>query len=163
VTRSKKGMLGRTRVDPRWWELDERPDTTLEEELRRRGLEFPAAPELGDDELPEVLWCLIRCLGVMHVFLHSTDHLNDRQLYERLTGCVLKDRTWMPVLTEPEAMHVDITDGDQEAYLRFYADDGDRQRWGEEFPEDRIPAWEKTPFDRDRFLPRSEEMHLRFV
>jgi hypothetical protein len=37
--------------------------------------------------------------------------------------------------------------------LRYYADEKTREDWKRDFPETVLPAAEKPPFDRDRFLP----------
>ena len=41
-------------------------------------------------------------------------------------------------------------------YLKYYADEDERQRWAKEWPGDPVPPHEAPPFDRDRHLPQSD-------
>jgi hypothetical protein len=49
-----------------------------------------------------------------------------------------------PTADEPET---------NEIYLKYYADDGERDYWRHEFPEDTMPQKAELPYDRDRHLP----------
>jgi len=149
------------------WDEEEGPDTTLCEELNRRGLKFPGPDELTDEDLPCALWRLLRRLAELHVFLHSTNHLSDRELYERLWYRELPMETAMPSLDDDEALHLDlmVSGGVDEvaAYLKYYADDEERARWKEDFPAMPMPGRAAFPFDRDRFLPQREDLHARLA
>ena len=54
---------------------------------------------------------------------------------------------------------IDLTgsgsDEDNHIYLKYYADEKARVKWGHDWPGDKIPKREDPPFDRDRFLPES--------
>lgn len=139
-----------------------RAASTIGTELRRRGVEFPQPSEISDDEVREVLWCLIHCLAVLHVFVHSTDHLSDRRLYDRLYREVLKERLWLPSIDRPEAMHVDMVSGDNESYLRFYSERDGSIESLRHVHGMATHRREHPPFDRDRLLPRSDEMRIVF-
>src|SRR5947207_9442627 len=58
--------------------------TTHIQILLDRGVELPAPIDLTDAQLRAKLAELITELAKMNVYLCSTDHLNDRQLYELL-------------------------------------------------------------------------------
>jgi hypothetical protein len=98
---------------------------------------------------------LIDKLATMRVYLSSTDHLSDRDLYELLWGDVLHEQT--KIMPDADC-HLDILGGcseqDLQLRLRYYADDRERADWAEHWPEDVIPPKEKPPFDRDRLLPK---------
>ena len=47
------------------------------------------------------------------------------------------------------------SDDDIQTYLKYYADEKARVKWGHYWPDDKIPKHEDPPFDRDRFLPQS--------
>jgi hypothetical protein len=40
-------------------------------------------------------------------------------------------------------------------FLKYYADDAERRRWHEEFPDEPLPPRASLPYDRDRNLPRA--------
>jgi hypothetical protein len=56
--------------------------------------------------------------------------------------------------------HIDMvgsgSEHDLDVYLRYFANEGFRQNWKKDFPEDTIPPHETPPYDRDRHLPRCE-------
>lgn len=145
-----------------WDDDDEGPDTTLYEELTRRGLKFPEPGELADEDLPCSLWLLLRRLAELHVFLYNTNHLSDRELYARLWYRELPMETMMPRLDEDEALHLDLLGSGSEeelvAYLKYYADNLDRAQWKLDYPAMPMPERAAFPFDRDRFLPQRGEL-----
>ena len=47
------------------------------------------------------------------------------------------------------------SDDDIQTYLKYYADEKARVKWGSDWPGDKIPKHEDPPFDRDRSLPQS--------
>ena len=128
--------------------------------LRDAGVLLPAPDELSDDELEVKLWEVIRALALLGVYLESTNHVSDRDLYTFVWNVVLRDRT----LLLPEASNFvtqfDLlgrgSDDDVMNFLRYYADEETRRRWSLDFPDFPIPDRQPPPFDRDRFLPQRE-------
>jgi hypothetical protein len=45
-------------------------------------------------------------------------------------------------------------DEDTMIWLKYYADEEERQRWNLDFPDHPLPAHEPLSFDRDRHLPK---------
>lgn len=125
--------------------------------LTRSGLNVKSPDEVDDDHLNATLWDVIRGLAEIGIYLHSTDHLSDRELYVRLWTDVLRD----PMELDPEesdaCWHVDLVSGGSEEdihlYLKHYADEEERRRWAKEWPDDPLPPHVAPPFDRDRHLP----------
>jgi hypothetical protein len=46
------------------------------------------------------------------------------------------------------------SEADIALYLKYYADEDERPRWIQEWPDDQLPDREPPPYDRDRRLPR---------
>jgi hypothetical protein len=95
-------------------------------------------------------------MAELGMYLESTDHLSDRDLYRYLITDALREET---VLLEPGSgggWHISPIGGcseeDNEIYLRYYADDQSREAWRGN-SDDPLPPKEKLPFDRDRLLP----------
>ncbi len=138
-------------------ELEEEGGPPLLEQLRSVGVEVAPPDELDDERLPAKLREVIDGLATLRVYLSSTDHLSDRDLYRYL---------WKDVLPQPtlidddprSAWHYGVVGGgsdeDIAIYLRYYADSEERARWATDFPDMDIPTQERRPFDRDRHLPR---------
>lgn len=115
-------------------------------------LKLPHPDLLNDEQLHDLLWDTIQKLFDQRIVLDFTDHLSDRQLY-----CVI----YRDILPSPEKkidstenyLHWDCADaaGDPEVWLRYYANDDDRQHWLEN-GHDPLPPVEPPPFPRK--LPR---------
>ena len=120
-------------------------------------LEFPDPGGLTDDELNGLLWRKIAELAERRIFLEQTDHLSDRELYSVLCSPEMKELSTQAV-PENGIVGFDILGGyseeDIELYLRYHADDLDRDLWQADWPDDRIPAKETPPFQRDAKLPK---------
>jgi hypothetical protein len=129
--------------------------------LVNAGLHLPAPDELDDGELTGKLWEAIHALAMLGVFLHNTDHLNDRELYEDLWQDALREDYFIQPANKDYACHLDmIGSGSEEdifLFLKYYADEGEREWWKEEYPQDDFPASAPRPHDRDRHLPKREK------
>jgi hypothetical protein len=127
--------------------------------LTRDGFLFPPADELDDNALNERLWALIHELARRRLFLHSTDHLSDRELYTWLRDDGLREELMGFGLTFGNC-HLDVlgsgSDEDITLQMRFYSDEEDRAHWAVDFPDFPMPPKEKPPYDRDRQLPKAE-------
>lgn len=128
--------------------------------LPEAGVALPPPDELDESQVSAKLWDVINALALLGTFLHHTDHLSDRQLYEELWGDILRE----PAVLMPDnpdfAYHVDMTGSGSEEhnflYLKYYADERARRIWKEDWPEDPVPEHEEPPYDRDRHLPQAE-------
>jgi hypothetical protein len=162
-----------TELREQFWErvvaFEEAEWVTSFDQLVQGGMELPAPEELDDSQLSAKLWEVIRGLATLRTFLYSTDHLSDRELYEELWHEVLREETPDMPINESSACHIDLvssgSEHDNELYLRYYADEEERQRWAKDWPNDAIPEHEALPYDRDRHLPsRNKEagthMHI---
>ncbi|HKX60856.1 MAG TPA: hypothetical protein VJS65_03415 [Verrucomicrobiae bacterium] len=131
--------------------------------LRRDGVHLRAPGDVGHDQIRGCLWELIYALAARRIFLSNTNHLSDAELY-----AWLHDK-WLPrchehLSLESRGNHqVDLlgsgSDADNDAWLRFYADEVLREIWSRDFPEDAVPPCEAAPFDRDRWLPQPPQPH----
>jgi hypothetical protein len=126
--------------------------------LVQRGVAMPPAAELDDAALSAKLTEVIRDLWELRCFLQDTDHRSDRELYEWLWSSGLRDDS--PDLSAmPDAAWQTSPigaggDDDTQVWLRYYANEEERQRWRRDFPDDPIPVHKPLPFDRDRHLPK---------
>ena len=125
------------------------------EVLRAKGVEIPDAETLDDAALHERLWVVIRAMAEIGLYLESTDHLSDRELYDHLVTEALVEETMLP-LSANGAWHLSPIGGcseeDLEVYYRYYADEEDRRLLRVDGVE--LPPHEPLPFDRDRLLPQ---------
>jgi hypothetical protein len=129
--------------------------------LENSGVEVPAPDDLHDKTLPAKLKEVIDGMASLGAYLLHTDHLSDRELYEFLSDCLTEEVVLFP--ENPDyAYIIDLIGGvesggeeDIQTYLKYYADEKDRVKWGHDWPGDKIPRHEDPPFDRDPFLPQS--------
>jgi hypothetical protein len=138
----------------RFYDGEEEGDRPLEI-LRERGVDLPDDSSLDDEALHQRLELLIDEMANIGMLLDSTDHLSDRELYRYLLTDALLEETVLPS-SSAGAWHISPIGGcsneDTQIYLRYYADDEDREHWRGDSG-DPLPPREKLPFDRDRHLP----------
>ncbi len=133
--------------------------------LVQGGMELPVPEELDDSQLTVKLWEVIRGLAMLRMFLYSTNHLSDRELYEELWHEVLREENPVITINENSACHIDLvssgSEEDNELYLRYYADEETRCRWAKDWPNDVMPTHEAPPYDRDRHLPTRDQYQFK--
>jgi hypothetical protein len=125
--------------------------------LLAQGMTLPDDASLDDAALGAKLWEVVEGAASLGVYLDSTDHLSDRELYRWLTT----DALCQEMLLDGCGMTVTSPIGgcseeDNEIYLRYYADDEDRAMWRSDLS-DPLPDRAPLPFDRDRLLPGRRE------
>jgi len=136
----------------RFFDGEESGDIPLEF-LRQRGIEIPALPPDDEAELRAKLQELIEEMFEIGIVVDSIDHLSDRELYRYLVDDVLLVEM---MLSTSVGGHWNVSpigggsDEDNDIYLRYYADDEDRESWRREFG-DPLPPKEEPPYGRDRF------------
>ena len=139
----------------RW---DDAPDTTRFRQLIDAGVELPDPADLSDQQVSAMLSRLIDALAKRRVYLHHTDHLCDRELYEQLWHQTLH-RTTKDVPADPGwVQHVDMLGGcsrrDLHLYYKHYATERERGEWLQSWPEFDMPEHENAHHNRDRRLPQ---------
>lgn len=139
-------------------EYESTPMTSYAKELINNKIPLPPPEELTASQLHEKLWEVIKTLAKMRVFLYSTNHLSDRELYIELWNDLLNHEVPCLFYNPNSAWHLDIlgsgSEADTHLWLRYYATEDERKDWNSEFPEDPIPPCETPPFSRDHLLPR---------
>ena len=134
--------------------------TSLLTWLANSGIEVPAPDQLDDKTLASKLKELINGMASLGAYVVHTNHLSDRQLYELLSDCLNEQVVLFP--ENPNYAYIfDLiggvetgSDDDIQTYLKYYADEKARVKWGHDWPGDKIPKHEDPPFDRDRSLPQ---------
>ncbi len=125
--------------------------------LRTKGITAPDGATLDDESLRVKLWEIVNAMASIGMYLDSTDHMSDRELYRFLVTDALCEETILPAAGSDGGWHISPIGGcseeDNDIYLRYYADEDMRQHWQSSFGEP-IPPKEKPPWDRDRFLPQ---------
>jgi hypothetical protein len=127
--------------------------------LENSGLEIPAPDTLDNDALTIKLKEMIERMASLGAYLLHTNHLSDRELYDYLYHDGLREEAVLFPENPSYAYMIDLTgsgsDEDNQTYLKYYADEQARVKWGHDWPGDKVPKHENPPFDRDRFLPQS--------
>jgi len=127
--------------------------------LENAGLQVPPPESLDDDVLKIKLKEIVDRMGSVGAYLVHTNHLSDRDLYGYLYHEALREETVLFPENPSYAYMIDLTgsgsEDDNQAYLKYYADEEYRRQWAHDWPDDRMPEHEEPPFDRDRFLPQS--------
>ena len=129
--------------------------------LTNSGIEVPAPDQLDDKRLSIKLQEVIYGMAYVGAYLLHTNHLSDRELYEFLSDYLTEEVVLFPenpdyayiidLVGSPESGSAE----DIQTYLKYYANEQQRVKWGHDWPGDKIPKHEDPPFDRDRFLPQA--------
>jgi len=77
-------------------------------QLHKAGVALPPPDSLPDAALHAKLWAVIDKLAELRVFLYHTDHLSDRELYDRLWDDLLREETVLMPPDPDSACHLDI-------------------------------------------------------
>jgi hypothetical protein len=138
--------------------LSGKSQTTLYFQLEKKGWAPNLSDNLSDEEVNQALTELIWSLKDLNVIIEDTDHLSDRELYAEL----------LDFCDEPNVCFVGLTGAAQhwspigsygpeeyQVYLRYYADEEERTRFAEEYPDEAIPPSELPPYPRP-WLPIQE-------
>jgi hypothetical protein len=106
---------------------------SLFDRLTEAGVALPPPDELDDAQVTAKLWEVIHALAGLGAFLHSTDHLSDRELYAQLWGDSLREAAVVLPDRLGYAWHIDIlgSGSEEDMYLihKYYASEEDRQKW----------------------------------
>lgn len=128
--------------------------------LRARGIDMPDEATLDDAAMHQRLWAVIGAMAGFGMYLESTDHLSDRELYRWLMTDALLEEAFLP-MGSSGGWHVSPIGGfseeDLQVYYRYYADEEDRRRAA--LDGDHVPPREPLPYDRDRLLPKHHFEH----
>jgi hypothetical protein len=136
--------------------------TSARKQLQVDGVALPGQEALSDAALAAKLDEIFSRLAARRTFFTHTDHLSNRQLYERLVSDLLDEEFPDMYAACPDGAYVvDLvgsgSEEDMQTCHRYYADEADRKSWQEEFPDDERPPHEELPYDRDRRLPSPPE------
>lgn len=137
-------------------QFEEGPTTTYFEQLQTDGIKLPEPDAVPDAEIRTKLWEVLAGMAARRIRLDHTDHLSDRALYATLWHDLLRGET--PAIDEIGfTSHIglmpDGVEPDTSFYLRYYADDAERERWMKDDPDYDMPPHEDPPYDRDALLP----------
>ncbi len=139
--------------------FEESEKGTLYDELAKGGLQLSPPEELAEEHLVSKLWEVIRGMALLGAYLHNTNHLSDRELYDRLWREILPESTVVMPMNPGFAQHIDMIgsgcEEDIKLFLKYYADEDDRLDWARRWPKDDMPKHEGFPYDRDAALPRA--------
>jgi hypothetical protein len=131
------------------------------EMLKQGGLVLPPAEELDDEAVHDKLWEMVHAMALRNMFVTSTNHLSDRELYVELTEH-LEEESFMGPAVPRRGFNfvIDLvssgSDEDNDLYLKYYADEQTREQWSKDFPDEAMPERVQPPYDRDRLLPQPD-------
>lgn len=94
--------------------------TTLFDRLVEAGVSLPPADEMNDVSLTAKLWEVFEKLSLLGAFLHHTNHLSDRELYDHLWTDSLRESTILPPDDSDFTCHVDLIGSGSERQLYLH-------------------------------------------
>ena len=140
------------------YDFERAPWTTNRRQLAEWGLEVVPIDGLSSEEVPRRLREIIEGLARLHIYLLHTDHLDDVELYRRLSEEILDEEVRDIPVCPGVREYIDLVGGgpygDHDTYLRHYASEVERELHLRE--NGSVPPYEPARFDRDRYLPKPE-------
>lgn len=111
-------------------------------------LNLPVPDQVDPKELSGRLAQTIELLYEKQIILDFTDHLSDLQLYTLIYRDILPSYE-KKIARRGSFLHWDCAnvDGDPETWLRYYANDQERDMWQQETGDD-LPPYEEPPYRR---------------
>jgi len=141
------------------YDLELAPVTSNRRQLAELGVESPPGESLTDAGLCEHLHAIVEGLADLHTYLLHTDHLSDRELYERLTRNILDEPVHEICDGSGGREFIDLAGGasvgDRHDWLAYYASDDERSQLAGQG--EVVPERKPRPYDRDRTLPRPDD------
>ncbi len=114
--------------------------------------------ELDDRQLPGRLWEMLYAAAARRLFICSTNHLSDRELYAELWTRGLREPAHLPGRNPRGGWFHDFLgswgEAEMQSWLRYYASDEERAKHAKEWPKTPMPPKEKPSFNRDWRLPK---------
>lgn len=138
--------------------IDHGPSISAFRQLLRDGVPLPSPESVPEEEITCVLWAVIGGLAARRVFLCHTDHLSDRELYEKLWFDRMREDVLELRSARNSAWYFDMIADEgpsSRVFLMYYADDRFRAQVAAEDSSFELPPREPLPFDRDQYLPES--------
>lgn len=140
-----RGQLGDRAFWSMVYDFEMAPVTTNRRQLGEVGVSVPPSASIDDALLAGKLREICDALGRLNVYLLHTDHLSDRELYERLEKEILDEEVRDIPALDGVREYIDLVGTgsaeDCDLLERYYSDD----------PE------ESAPYQRDCTLPRPPE------
>ena len=136
---------GSAMIDRMYWtivyDLERAPTTSNRAQLRVLGIEVPPATLVEDEALPSLIAEIASGLARWGVYLQCTDHLTDRELYDRLESRVLDEQVAELPPDSGASEHIDFAVDASSEVLDWYA------------RRERDSPARSGCANRDRFLP----------
>ncbi len=140
-------------------EFETAQPSTLLQWLENAGLQVTPPDQLNDEELHARLWEVINRMASLGAYLHNTNHLSERELYETLHNESLREEAVLFPENPGFVYGIDLvgsgSDEDIFLWMKYFADEDTRSCWLKDFPDFEMPPHEDPPFDRDKNLPKS--------
>jgi len=122
-----------------------------------QGVTFLPSDDIHHDhDIEYHMWRAIYFLAAQSVYLSFTDHLTDRQLYELITLCILKDSSVNFVVGgnwETTLFAYEYADDPETVNLKYYSTKEERIHWFDYENGEAMPEMASTVANRDKLLP----------
>ncbi|MSR40415.1 MAG: hypothetical protein EXS10_00715 [Phycisphaerales bacterium] len=124
-----------------FYDMERAPATTNRAQLRVLGIDVPLSSDVVDAALPALLASITAGLARWGVYFQCTDHLSDREFYDRLSTRVLEEQIAELPPDSGATEHIDFAVDASSEVLDWYAS------------RDRNAPSKAGLANRDRFLP----------
>ncbi len=128
--------------------IDGKIQMTPYNELDKRGCAPPFIEGLSGEDVTRELTNLIWNLADLSIYIDSVGHLSDRELYIELLEFCDEPNMFFPGNKNACCAWSPVGNGgDEDTYLRYYADDQTREQWARDYKLT-LPPKEPLPYPR---------------